>query len=76
MSRAVQISKIERKDGLVFPSSIRLINAPSYPALAAKAYLSLSARALPNIAHFDRADRPWVPSLHSGAERPAEAGGA
>jgi hypothetical protein len=37
MSRAVQMSKIERRDGLVFPSSIRLMKARSYPAFAAKA---------------------------------------
>jgi hypothetical protein len=29
MSRDVQISKIERKDGLVFPSSMRLMKARS-----------------------------------------------
>lgn len=37
ISRAVQMSKIERKDGLVFPSSIRLMKARSYPAFAANA---------------------------------------
>lgn len=35
ISRAVQMSKIERRDGLVFPSSIRLMKARSYPAFAA-----------------------------------------
>src|ERR1700723_1197722 len=37
MSRAVQMSKMERRDGLVFPSSIRLMKARSYPAFAARA---------------------------------------
>ncbi len=37
MSRAVQISKIDRKEGLVLPRSMRLIKALSYPAFAASA---------------------------------------
>jgi hypothetical protein len=37
ISRAVQISKIDRRDGLVLPRSIRLMKALSYPAFAASA---------------------------------------
>ena len=37
ISNAVQISNIERREGLVLPRSMRLMNALSYPAFAAKA---------------------------------------
>ena len=37
ISKAVQISNMERRDGLVLPRSMRLMNALSYPAFAARA---------------------------------------
>ena len=37
ISNAVQISNMERRDGLVLPRSMRLMNALSYPAFAARA---------------------------------------
>jgi len=37
ISKAVQISNMERRDGFVLPRSMRLMNALSYPAFAARA---------------------------------------
>lgn len=36
-------------------------------------HLSLGAGGFFNIPHLDNADRPWLPSLHSGAEHHAGA---